>query len=175
MLLCWGRIVSSSCPQVRAPTAQATDLQLLLQALGQAFLFPCAFVLLEFCGRRISGVLLHWGILSEGIEFLPSLIIHTVTLPYPTGVTLWQALVEIYCFQKCCEMRNKKQVSIPFLLISDICCVLSHPHRRWEKLVLPITSLCLCRGHYRYFSTEVTDHRSGSEAEDFRCKFQQLY
>lgn len=107
MLLCWGRIVSSSCPQVRAPTAQATDLQLLLQALGQAFLFPCAFVLLEFCGCRISGVLLHWGILSEGIEFLPSLIIHTVTLPYPTGVTLWQALVEIYCFQKCCEIRNR--------------------------------------------------------------------
>lgn len=65
-----------------------TDLQLLLQALGQAFLFPCAFVLLEFCDCKISGVLVHWGILSEEIEFLPSLIIPTVTLSYPTGVPL---------------------------------------------------------------------------------------
>lgn len=82
MLLCWGRIASSSCPQV-----QGTDLQLLLQALGQAFLFPCAFELLEFCDSKISGVSLYWDIWSEGIEFLPSLIIHTVTLPCPTGVT----------------------------------------------------------------------------------------
>lgn len=59
----------------------ATHLQLLL-------LFPCAFVLLEFCDCKISGVLVHWGILSEEIEFLPSLIIPTVTLSYPTGVVL---------------------------------------------------------------------------------------
>lgn len=51
-----------------------TELQLLLQALVQAFLFPCAFELLEFCDCRI------FRILSEGIEFLPSLIIHTVTV-----------------------------------------------------------------------------------------------
>lgn len=64
---------------------------------------------------------------------------------------------------------------MPFVLIPTACCAVSYPHRRWEELVLPVTSLCLCWGHYCHFSTEVAHHRSGPEAEDFRCKFQQLY
>lgn len=85
---------------------------------GTSFSLP----LLEFCDCRISGVLLPWGVWSEGIEFLPSLITPTVNLPYPTGVTLWQELVEMYCFQK------KWEIGLHAFCLDThclLCCVLS--------------------------------------------------